>query len=388
MKTWSSSSMRLFDRHCPAALGFHEAGVPRDREGFATGIAAHACLEALVRDMRRRSRIPTPNERSAVLDETVAKLTSEGRVYAGELEPPISPSHATAGRDIVAGYLRKKPWEEGSLPFCHDAEPELGLAIDAQGEAVEFGSENARWRAILDAVEVDIIGEAVVAWEYKTAWSTTAAELDTIQTRGHAVLLAANYPGLTVFRRVINLRTGYLYDDVTDGPVIDQWRRDILAACDAADKSRTPRPGAGCLGCPWILSCEAADYVDDPAVRYVDHRAKADELARRLRVETEEGPIPVPGGVVGYQARDKAVPVEDVHVRLASEWMDEVPTEAWRNRNASWLSLLASLNIGATGVRSAAKTMRPGRKEVRERTRIAESMLRTESTATFGIWKE
>ena len=426
MTTYSSSTLRLFDRHCPAALGFHESGVPRDREIFAAGIAAHAMCQALVTRAVSEGRILTPVERADVMDQTFAVLTSEGREFAGVPEPPLSPTSVAEGRDIVVSYLHRRPWEDGSLPMPVDAtvHVEHGLAIDAAGEPVEYGSGAARWQAVVDSIELTDIGDewghfgsAVVLWEYKTAWPTDASELETMQTRGHAVLARAHWPDRTIIRRVVNLRTGRRFDDVMHPPegggmvgggiegeadfdVAEQWRTDIFATCTAMDRTREARPGAGCLGCPYVLRCEDADQVvtEGPegrhetlvevARRYAVTDATAKALGAQLRKELAIEGVEIDGGSVGYRESTRAVPIDNVHRVLAGAFLDREPTDEWCAVNASWLSLLAALGIGATQVKNAAKAILPERSQARARNELAASMLTETTQARFGIWRD
>ena len=410
MNTYSSSAIRMFDRHCPAALGFYERGEPRDRELFAAGIAAHAMCQRLTEAAVNAGRILEPVEYARLMDETFRVLTSEGREFAGVPEPPLSPTSVAEGRDIVKDYLWRRPWESGSLPIPTDAtvHVEHGLAIDANGDPVEYGSGAARWQAVIDCIELTELGDewghlrpTAIIWEYKTAWPTDARELETIQTHGHAVLARAHFPDHDIMRRVVNLRTGKHFEKLDEyNDAIDQWLVDTFATCDAADRTREARPGAGCLGCPYVLRCEDADMVvtEGPegrhemlvelARRYAVTEATAKALAGRLRNEVAESAIEIDGGTVGYRESTRAVPIDCVHEELAAAWFGVEPSNQFFAENTAWLSLLASLGIGATQVKNVAKAMMPDRSQARARNELAASMLTETTQARFGIWRD
>ena len=300
---------------------------------FAAGIAAHAMLEAIIDESIKVERELARDEAGKVCERVGRVLVSEGRSFDGVPEAPLAPSRVAEGRDIVMAYLAR----EGALPGWIGVDVEAGLAIDEHGQPCMYGSGASRYQGILDALEladvVDDDGEAwgqkyVIVWEYKTAWSTSAAELDTLQTRGHAVLVYAHHPEVAMIQRnVVNLRTGAVY---TDEMQLDdlgleklrQWRSDIFAACDAADRTREARPGAGCDECPWVLRCADADLVvsEGPdgrdetvleiARRYAVTEAIAKALAGTLRKLCDTSQISIEGGAVGYQERVTRRPIE------------------------------------------------------------------------------
>ncbi len=399
MKTYSSSAIRNFDRHCPAALGFHERGEPRDREIFATGIAAHAMMQMLSEEGVR-----TQDDMDAakhVLDGVCKVLITEGRTFAGNPEPPLSPTRVHEGRDIVLEYLRRG----GNLPM-QDFAVETGLAIDAEGNPVDYGSGAARWQAVFDAIEThdawddpesgDSMPAQVVSWEYKTAWPTNESELDTIQTRGHAVLLAAHYPGLVITRRVVNLRTTRHFVDHIDpdDERLRQWRDDILATCEAADRVREARPGAGCLGCPYVTRCDdAMKIVDDGsptsiATAFAAAQAHRDALFAAAKAAVVDGNLLVNGGEVGYKAQEISKMVDNGHEELAGQWFGVTVDGEFRAEHSEWLSLLAALKLGSTQVKVAAKVIMPESGQAADRAVIEGLMLEKHIQPRFGVHKK
>ena len=404
MTAYSSTSIHVFDRHCPAALGFHERGAVRDREVFSIGLAAHAMCQALVIEGNRRGNILAEGDRDAVMRMTGRVLTSQGREFRGVPEPPLSPTAVAAGRDIVATYLSYCPWDEGALPLP-GALPERTLAIDEEGRPVESDSGAARWLAAIDAIELvddwtdetGMVMPATVIWEYKTAWPTNADELDTMQTRGQAVLAHTAWPDRVLVRRVVNLRTGrhfeHFLDPDVDAASLERWRTDIMDACDAADRTRVARPGAGCLDCPWILQCpDALSIADsteaDDAQRFAVVSGVADALRVRLKAAAAGAPIPIDGGEVGYRGFERATLVDRAHIALAAAWHGAAPSEEWCADNASWISLLEAVKIGVTGVRSLARRLFPGRNGGAGRKALEADLIDTSTrSARFGVWR-
>ena len=59
MKSYSSSTIKLFDKHCPQALGYQEAGYKWNSEwNTAPGIAAHAICQMAGEYARNNDRAP------------------------------------------------------------------------------------------------------------------------------------------------------------------------------------------------------------------------------------------------------------------------------------------------------------------------------------------
>ena len=406
MKTYSSSAIRYFDRHCPLALRHYEEGTPHDREVFATGVAAHAMIQGLCEYGITDPRYADSVKILTVLDAVAKVLIEEGRTFAGRPEPPLSPTSVFAGRDIVLNYCQ---WN-GQIPV-QDFSVEHGLAIDAEGNPVDYGSGVARWQAVMDAVEHydaemkedgTVMEDHVLVWEYKTAWPTDEEELETIQTRGHAVLVHAHWPEKAIARRVVNLRTGKHFEDwiYPDDERLEIWRKDILATCDAADRTREARPGAGCQGCPWVLSCDAALWhlkLDAGDVGSAGQAASIFAVVDAIRQEhfklakgyCAEDPQDVPGGMVGYKGQNVRKLAEGAVDEIALEWfrVQSDEEEAFKADNSEWMSLLHALGIGASQVDSVCKALLPDRGSVKDREDLINRLTVKETQARFGVYK-
>lgn len=360
MKTYRSSTLRLFSRNCPHALTLHEQGAPEARDIFEVGTAAHDCLEAIGYACKRAGRVLEQPEAEEVAHEAFRRLISTGRDFEGTPEPPLSPDAAAEGRDLaVRWYVRN------------------GLSPSAEYEA-RLTLPDGRYKARVDALEVvDEQGEewsarVLVIDEYKTAWPTTAGELDTIQTRGHVVLGALAYPGVDVIRRrVHNLRTLATYEHEVDmhdpetPELLARWERDLRAMCDAADGPRTPRPGIGCSGC--LYATTACEHARPRPTDVLDGWAHAeiirDAFSPLAREAAAEDVRDVAGGQIGFIARETRRPVERAHVLLAQHWHtvhdDDLP--AWEADHAAWLGLLQALGLGKDNIERAVKSLYPGK---------------------------
>ena len=408
MQTYRSSTLCVFDKHCPQALAFHLNGVPRERDFFAAGIAAHAMMQQIVAAAGEKGRDLYKKELAVVCRSVGRILQSEGRSFDGVHEPPLSPQQVSEGRDIVWAYLEDR---EGELPPT-GTEVEAGYAIDGNGKAVEYGSGAARYQALIDAVTVapavDGFGPVedgtvdVDIWEYKTAWPTNKTELGTLQSRGQAVVVAAKVENILRIRQhVVNLRTGAVYtrdiypDNTADGELLEQWRNDVFDACDAADKTREARPGVGCADCPWVRKCANAlsllERVDmDPAAlatRYAVSAGVTNELSKLLRSQTKLVPVILGTGYVGYKQSIAQKPVEDAHSILAMRWhqVDAEREDSFKGENSEFLSLLHSMGMTKAAVEAAARRLYAGSTMREHRAKLMEELLEPHVQARFGI---
>lgn len=399
-----STSLKTAERHCLAALDFLEAGTPYDRGMFATGIAAHAVLQEAIQR-------PDAN-REALADAVVRTLTTTGRAFDGVPEPPLAIEPALAGRDLALAYL-----EEHELPA--GARAEAGLAVDRDWKPVPYDSPDAYWKAAVDVIyedtfeDDDVAAQGIVVRDWKSAWPTDADELDTVQLRGQALVAVAHNPGADFVRReVVNLRTGRLYESMLwlddDGKnMLVTWRRDLDLAIAAAehrgpDGKRPAAPGAGCLGCPFLLRCNAArahlrgGAITEPtaeavAVRLAVIEAARDELIAMGKVVLAEGSVAVPGGLVGYVAKSQREPASTATADLAHTWFQVDDASAWDAEHGDVLGLLAALKPGVSALENAAKVLHPftrGDTAWKQRRADLESVLLATKTVTrFGVYK-
>lgn len=422
-----STALKLVEKNCAAALDFYDAGTPYDRDVFSIGIAAHAILEGLQKAKRARGQSLMFSAAEAVADAVCTRLVTEGRSFDGVPEPPLSPRAVGEGRDIALRWWNRRI---DTAPVPMDWRPEEPLAMDADGSPVKY-SRDAYYRGILDLagpVEAETdedgygggIGLAVT--DYKTAWGTSAAELDTIQLRGQALLALANAAHLGVIapvfirRRVVNLRTHkeyeadlYLGDDGTDA-ILASWRKDIAlsiahANARGADGKRVASPGACCLGCPYVMACKPAQAfyagqgINDPspagvAASYAVAEAVRAHLTPLVKTAAGRGAIAVPGGSVGFGVQEKRQGVKDIAERLALRWFHPIDKAEWLAENGALMGLLKTLPIGASAVDAIGQRLFPGRgpnkrEDWRDaRVELAADLLTVTTGAKFGVHRD
>lgn len=402
MKTYSSTTLNLFIKNCPAALGMDQDGVKVDREPFQAGIAAHAVLQVV-----GEKGAKTRKDQEAVAKAVTEELITHGRAYNNIPEPPMSPEDAIEGRDLALAYLANNELPEGES-F------EVGLGMTADGEPCGYDDDECRYRAVIDQVWVDNVEDeeyaatVVNVLDFKSAWPTGPADLETLQRKGQAVLAWLHHPEADAVRRhVVNLRTGghwseseYLDDDGVE--ILKQWRSDILLACLAADETRTPRPGAGCTDCRYILQCQdaietaVAIHADDneAALSYAVDKAMVAEAGKLLRAETKESNIAIQGGFVGYKTKEQKKLTADAIDRLIEHWSPAAsdalsePLQGTAGMSVSEVKgLLLALNLGKTNIEKAARKLYPGRDNTEDRNALLDACLETKTVAEFNVYR-
>lgn len=399
---YRSTTLQLAHRHCLRTLDHYEAKAPYDRSVFSAGIAAHAVLQ----EVANRPGF----DRVALADEVIRTLTTTGRAFDGEPEPPLPIERAIEGREIALAYLAEHELPEG-------ARAEAGLAVDEGWQPVPYDSPTAHWKAAVDLVweadyeDEDLAARGVVVRDWKSAWPTDAGELDTVQLKGQALVAIAHHPEADfVTRQVVNLRTHRLYEatlwlDEDGRATLDRWRKDLDLAIAAAkhrgpDGKRPAAPGAGCLGCPYLLRCDPArahlrggaitePTADAIAVRLAVLEAARDQLVELAKVALSEYSVAVPGGMVGYVAKEQREPADRSAHALAHAWFRVADPVTWDAEHGELLGLLAALKPGVSALENAAKVLHPftrgepGWKERREA--LVQALLATRTVTRFGV---
>lgn len=401
-RRYRSTGLSVLSRHCPFALDQWERGVPYDRAVFEVGIAAHAVLQAAWQSAQEIRRTPNADEIDAIAAATYSGLVAGPRMFDGKPEPPLDPDRAREGRELALD------WILGQEPPSPGAEIEVGLALDRAGNPVQYHDPAAYYTAILDQVRLEdrrdeeTSARVLTIRDYKTSWRADDDELNTIQRRGQAVVAWPHYgEGVDILRlEVVNLRTRRIHaiefyaEDGLDEQIAD-WKRDLwqtLSALDEqADRGRRPaRPGAGCVGCPFVLACDfAADYMErgaipgtarERAIAYAVASATTDALADAVRLDCGEGAVEVPGGVVGFVGRERRQSREDAHVTLSESWPG-ADTQAVRG-------LLKSLGLSVKSVELAAKALYPTRQQKADRDALIRECLTTITVPVFGVHRK
>jgi len=399
-----STTLNLLLKACPAALDLYAANTPYDRTVYQSGIAAHAVLQAL---------IDHPDDDVTARAESVVRdLVTNGRTFYGQTEPPMALEPAIEGRDVALSWLARdfdglgEGWEA-----------EVMLSVDREWQPCDH--ESAWLHAVVDVVgpceyaddEFDAAG--VLCRDWKGSYATESTDLDALQQKIQACLVAAHNPDVAFIRRqVTSLRKVQTYiDDLwldEEGQeTLAQWRRDIEHLCAQSeavgdDGRRPARPGPCCGGCPYVLACEDAASVEwaenerDPIViarAYATTRAIGDELAKTLRAATRHAPIEIDGMRVGYSTRETQTPRDDAVETLARAWFDPADWATWERENGEVLGLLTALRPGTAAVKALGRALFPAKgpgrvddfRELREAWEAA--TLATKARDMFGVAK-
>jgi len=408
----SSSAARNFTRHCPHALTLYELHTPYARDGYAQGIAAHAMMQTALPILANAT---DPVDLHDIAGAVALRLASDGRSYAGTPEPPLPFEDALAGVTLARVYLETHDVPAGRV--------EVGFAIDADGNAVDYRDPSAVYHGILDLLYLEETEDeegysttTLVVRDWKTAWSAGAADLESVQIRNYVLLAFADYRKAhggdypaSVRREITNLRSGATYraDLILDEgglATLEEWRRAMLLLVKAcARQPRIANPGPRCLGCPYVLACEYAqpcsgDMADvkDPAdvVRqYAIAQACADALKALARTACDHGDIQVPGGSVGYHATTTRAPAEGAVEGLVKHWcrLSDGALPGYLAEHATLHGLLTALDLGAANIEHAVKVSLPTRKKAdREtnkpkRVEILSDLLTDKTRIEFGV---
>lgn len=394
---YHATSVSLVSRCCPYALELQERGVPADRSVYQVGIAAHCILESVSICTNEVNRELTEEEVNVSALGVCERLMSVGRSYDGKGEPPMTPESVFAGKEVALSWLAWNPIQPGG-------QVEVGLGLNRDGQPTDYWKgDGLTIRTILD--EVRIIRESdeesartvLAVRDYKSAWSTSEDELDTLQRRIQAVAAWRYYGPADVLRlEVVNLRLQKVYvrdlyrEDGLEETLSDWWSA-VATTVRALDKQKSigPRPaspGRGCLRCPFLGACEfAADFIEragmhrtteQKAIAFCVATAMRDDLAEQLRVETEDGAVAVHGGIVGTAAKEGRRLRQDAYQVIADEWLAN---------GGETLGLLKALSLGVGNATSMAKVLFFDRKSKADRDAFLESITEPETKRIFGV---
>lgn len=332
-----SSDLSLYLERCPAAVAHRRAGTPIDRDGFATGIAAHAMLQAL-------GEAPTGTDPEPIIDRAAHVLLTQGRSFDGAPEPPLPPDAV-----LDARRLALRAWF--SWPFPDGAKCEHGFAIDAAGCATTYTDPAALARGIIDLIypaTIEVDGEpieGVCVRDYKSAWSAGDDDMPEADSRSrtrrqmrlYALFAVAAHPEAQFVRlEIANLRTTAIGETTiwlndAGRATLDQWLAEVRILAAALDATPpTPRPGAGCPGCPYVRACEPSRHIigQDDATRYVALQAERDALRAVLLAAGRTHALP--DGSVGYVEIETRRPRPDALIEAARRFgAVDAPTVAF-----------------------------------------------------------
>lgn len=395
---YHSTNLNLVSQHCHYALELQEQRIPYSRNVFAVGIVAHAVIEAALRCANEIGRELTEEETNVCALGTCERLLRDGRSFDGHGEPPMLPE------DVFAGQTVAMDWLLGVEPAAPGAQVEHGIGLDADGQPVDYWKgDGLTIRTILDVVRIateedeESSRRVVTVRDWKTAWSTDAGALETLQRKIQAVAAWRTFGPADVLRlEVVNLRTQKVYakdyyaEDGIEAQIAEWWRyvQTLTRALDA-QKLIGPRPaspGAGCSGCPYALQCNhAADFyerrglfrtVEQKAIAYAVMSALRDELANELRLEAQDHPLPINGGSVGFQVKEKMKLKDGGYQTL---W------ERWSEAGGEILGFAKALGLGSGNAVKMAKALYFDRKAKADREALIDEVTEPDRTREFGI---
>ena len=385
----SPSRLRLL-RTCPR--GFEQRYVLGRKEPASLpaegGTGAHLALEHLV-----RCRL----ERNTLSDEDVAQALA---IACAELVPEA----AADVRQIV-----RRAWTNGWLPdFPSDAEGvglELAVALDRDGQPVDWDAPEALWRGRLDLCWRENRGTLAVCDDWKTSRKVGSPD-DDEQARQYAWALSCLWPDVTeVIVRMRYVRYGAVKEHVFEPEDVAELRRSMpleLEASRAAIARRAgkgdwrPRVSTSCVHCGYWADCPAMQVKPAPVVILETpedaefHADRLIALRTALGAETkalaaftkEHGGIEVEGELVGYHASERLkVDAGQLAAFLAEEHGLDAG-QVWE------LVSLDSRKLGRllTAALEAAEVPRKNRRAERERLMgqlEAEGIVRREVTTRF-----
>ena len=427
MKPVSGTALGTAARHCLRALDHRDNGTPRDETMFAAGITAHAVLETAHIHARQTGECAVPRWHLDEIALQVSKrLATEGRVYDGRNQPPMPMVQVQEGAALGARFA-------AIHPFDLDAEPEQVLAVDENWNPVDPKSKTAIARGVIDVlkpaheVEIDpddgLTATVLCVDDYKSAFHAGDAELDSPPMRLYALLAKAHHPEVNAIQmRIRNLRTTqthsrwiWIDDDSGGSAMLERWRSDVMAQREimsyrGPDGKRPASPGVGCVGCPYLLHCDAAQPMlvakniqtpEELANLYAVATATREATKSLLLDVCNDGYIQTDKGRVGFIVKPEAKARDDVHEILLAKWQQTRGKEAdindatWKALNADGRSLLKSVSLTSGNVNNFAKALYPSHKgtgsralnkEVNERRRLfVESATFASSKVQFGI---
>lgn len=417
MTPWRSTTLNLAARHCAAALDFYEAGAPYEREHFAVGVAAHACIEEVGRAAVAAGHLLSTKESERAMEAVCREMIERGRDFEGEREPPLHPDDVFRGRDLALSFVRDVPMDPGgqyeqvaAVNRQWIACPPEGAWLTARIDHVVTKAPGLALDAELDDEQADAAGPVLRVSDFKSAYSADDGELYTVQRKIQALTAWATWgAGHDVLQIVVvNLRLRRLFDLIIlprteDGEkLMARWRRDVelwaegLERMKLPDGSRPATPGAGCCGCPYLSHCEPAKRFlrttkgDWSAKRLAEElavlEARRDVLRDALKEATDEAPIEIPGGFVGSLVKEQETPKREAPEILAALWTRRLQGRDAEGVLAAFPGLLGSCGLGKAQYEAALRHLYDRSKEEQERKRrTLAAMLTKKVVQSFGV---
>lgn len=383
MSSYHPTDIRLREDFCGHAITLKNQGVDIDKSIFQVGVAAHAVLEDIGKYTNVHD-IPDLETVKEIANKTMTALCTEGRSYDGNPEPPMTLTQCQEGKEIAI-----KHWIFNPLP--KDAIYEMPIAFDKDWNEVDYNSNEAVFRTLLDMVmieeEVDEEGDVsntVIVRDFKTSWHITNEMLDNIQRRAQVVVAHLKYPQAdTIKAQVFGLRNGKLIERIiytnAEHDMLEQWKQDITLAVDILQKPQTASPGANCMGCPYAHACEYisqnAKHHQSLIERYVASLSIAKSLEPEIKKLTKDANHSTNGGYVGYTKKTrKTTDKQALHILWST----------WQEQNGDIEGFIQMLSPTATAVKKIIKHLNKSGADCSE---MEEVLVKDSAYSSFGVHK-
>jgi hypothetical protein len=373
------TTINLHNNNCPHAVTLWKRKVQYDRSIFQTGVVAHAVLEQI-------GKCPEEDPKE-IADEVVKTICSEGRDYDGEPENPAPLKDAIEGAKLALDWHERYPVENGE-GITH----EHPFAFDQNWKPVDYNSKEARFRTLLDVVEIsqeydeesDGNYTQVVIRDYKTSWVATENELDTFQRRCQAVVCWLLYKPDIIILEIANLRMKKTFKKqinvAFEEDTLKEWLEEINLAIATLDRDLRPNPGPGCTTCFYKMKCKHFDNMyngDDLVKKYIAAKAVVAQTEKEVKkLLKDKTPIQSGNQIIGYTQKQRKKVTPDTN---------ELLLETWQEQGWNLDELYPQIPLNVTGVEKIAKIIY---KNKAERTELTEKLFKVEPYPSFGIHKE
>ncbi len=232
--TYRSTAIAAADR-CPAAVDYVRTGAKAPRHVVATGVAAHAYLQA-------RTERPE-GDALTTATATARSLIAEGRQFDGVAEGGYPPTAVWAGINLA------HEWEDAAPAYLKGSKAEVRILGRPDWRLTDNPSE-ARWSATIDNMAT--ADDWLTAYEYKTSWPAGREWLSGPQAKVQTCLLWAlveSDPRLRgLILTMVNLRTGQAHEREyarADAPEVKRMRDELTITAEALDRLMSPNRGPG-----------------------------------------------------------------------------------------------------------------------------------------------
>jgi len=379
MKVYHPTTIKLHNDHCPHAVELWKQGVKYDRSIFHTGVVAHTVLEKIGQQPEKE-----PQE---LADRIVEKYCSKGRAYDKVPEPPSPFEDALRGAKLALEWHARYPVPPADEGVTH----EHHFAFDKNWNTVEYYDKNAKFRTMLDVVEIhqeydestDQVYTKAVVRDYKTSWIATKNELDSFQRRCQAVVVWLTYKPDIIVLEIANLRTKGIYKKELnmhfEKDTLQEWKDDITLAMKTLDNKLIPNPGMGCIKCPYSPRCQHFDDMyksEDIIKKYIAAKEIIRNLEPQIKLDTkDQPPKQMALGSVGYITKERKKILPSAKETLLQEW---------RKQDGTLDNLFAQLDLSVRGIEKIAKILTKNKTDKEE---LISKLTKLESYASFGIQK-